>query len=186
MNGNFVFRGFIIALFAGNAVFSAGCPASNPQNSLNESLTNVNRQSNMQNSPENKDVINSDIDELAKNINLPVRPIEAVWTKKTLGNPESRVPGPTDYLLVAVLKYDDAGIETLKAKIVQSDTVKGVAEIQGWFPADLKNLARDFDNEKLLSGEKYDAKSFARPPYLNGTLLRVNGSNYFVLTLFST
>lgn len=140
----------------------------------------------MQNSPENKENISRDIDELAKNINLPVRPSEAVWKKKALGNPESRVPGPTDYLLVAVLKYDDAGIETLKAKIGQNETVKGIAEIQDWFPEDLKNLARDFDNEKLLSGEKYDAKSFARPPYLNGTLLRVNGANYFVLTLFST
>ena len=138
----------------------------------------------MQNSPENKDVISKDIDELAKNINLPVRPAEAVWQKKTLGNAESRVPGPTDYLLVAVLKYDDADIEKVTGQSTEK-TVKSVGEIQDWFPEDLKSLAQDFDNEKLLSGEKYDAKSFARAPYLNGTLLRVNGSNYFVLTLFS-
>lgn len=138
----------------------------------------------MQNPPENKDVISKDIDELAENINLPVRPAEAVWQKKTLGNPESRVPGPTDYLLVAVLKYDDADIEKVTGQSTEK-AVKGVGEIQDWFPEDLKSRAQDFDNEKLLSGEKCDAKSFARAPFLNGTLLRVNGSNYFILTLFS-
>src|SRR5688572_2219875 len=96
MSEYLIFRIFIIFALCANTVFSSACPAAaNSQNSRNESPANVNRERNMQNPPENKDVISKDIDELAENINLPARPAEAVWKKKTLGNPESRVPGPT-------------------------------------------------------------------------------------------
>ncbi len=184
MKENFVTKGFLFVFIMGISLIFLGCPTRNPLDSQNDSEAKNTRQDNMESSPENTETISKDIDELAKNINLPVRPAEAVWKKKTLGNPESTIPGPSDYLLVAVLKYDEAEIEKIIEQ-TKEKPVKGVVQTEDWFPEDLKNLAQDFENEKLLSGEKYDTKSFARSPYLNGTILRVNGSNYFVLTLFS-
>lgn len=203
MKRNLIFKGFVFATFL---VTLSGCTSSAGENvrnisnnstTSNNSTANVsvrnsgNRSVNMQNSPEKtetKNEINTNIDELAKNVNLPVRPSEAVWKKKTMDNESGAVPGPNDYYLTAVLKYTDADIEKLKDATGQNkdEVSKGIIELEQWFPEEIKKLAKDIDGEKLLPGEKYDAEKFMRSPFRNGTLSRIEDSNYFVLNLYST
>lgn len=197
MKRNLIFKGFIFAIFLALLLGCTSSTVENVRNIPNNSPTNVsvrnndNQNVNMQNSLEKnemKNETNTDIDELAKNINLPVRPSEVVWKKKTMDNEQGAVPGPNDYYLNAVLKYSDADIEKLKEATGQNkdEVSKGIIELEEWFPEDIKKLAKDIDGEKLLPGEKYDAEKFMRSPYRNGTLSRIEGSNYFVLNLYST
>lgn len=184
----------LLVLLLGNAVVFSGCPSSAKQNSSNaannsatgDTETNKNM-ANLQNTENTQEDVSTDIDQLAKNINLPVRPAQVVWKKKTMNNEGGDIPGPNDYLLTAVLKYSDADIGKLEEKTGRNknETAQGTAEIEEWFPADVKSSAKEINGEKSLTGEKYDAKAFARSPYNNGTLLRVGNSNYFVLKLFS-
>lgn len=139
----------------------------------------------MQSSPKTNETISRDVEELAKNINLPLRPTEAVWKKTLRNNEDGLVPGPNDYYLSAVLKFDDADAEKIAGQ-EKDDFEKGAVEIEEWFPEELKKIGKDFDGEKLLSGEKYDVKNFSRAPFSNGTLVRVSGTNYFILNLHST
>lgn len=184
----------LFGFLLGPAFVFSGCPLSAGQNSpivadsstTDNTKTNKNM-ANLQNTENTEEKVSTDIDQLAENINLPVRPEQVFWKKKIMNNEGSDVPGPNDYLLIAVLKYSDADIEKLEEETGYSknESANGVAEIEEWFPADLKASAKETDGEKSLTGEKYDAATFARSPFNNGSLLRIEKSNYFVLKLFS-
>lgn len=202
MTKNNIYSGFAFLIIFGVLILLTGCLQSpdekTPADNVNRSTPSISRTednkttdngtTNMQNSPENKNDIETDIDELAKNINLPVRPSEAIWKKTKKDNEQGRIPGPNDYYLIAVLKYSDSEIEDLKEKTGQNkeEFTRGIDELQDWFPEEVKKLAKDIDGENLLPIEKYDAGAFVKSPYSKGTLSRVEGSNYFVLNLFSS
>lgn len=171
---------------------SASCAASDDatitQNLNDRHSQDMNSKSNTApNSPTPADV-SRDIEALGKTIGLPVRPRAAVWNAQKLGNANNQVPGPTDYRLVAVFEFDEAGVKTLLEKIGETSPAAAV-RIENWFPEELKKAAEtsksNAANDPELEGKKYDADLFLRSPYTNGTLTRIDQTNYFVLRLLS-
>ncbi|NNE99217.1 MAG: hypothetical protein HKN25_09390 [Pyrinomonadaceae bacterium] len=119
-------------------------------------------------------------------INLPYEPTEdSPWKEMPIGNQmaDNRVPGPTDRKLTAVLKFSKEDTQ----RIVESAEKKGKSfeksiESESWFPAELiANSQTTGDN--TIKGVAYGVEDFVKPPYSVGTLIRVNNSEYFVLTL---
>ena len=146
---------------------------------------NVSRNMNQSNA-QNAEV-KIDLAELEKQINLPVRPSEVKWAAETFNNETGAVPGPNDYRLTALLKYDEKSVAELTKKL-ESETAEkssGRTDVKTWFPDEIKNQAKTVGGRQFLEGEKYPIESFARGNYRNGVLIRVGTSNYFVLNLFS-
>ncbi len=131
--------------------------------------------------------VKSDIEALGKLISLPVRPVEVRWTAETLDNSQGTVPGPTDYRLTALLKYDEKGAKELVQRLEAEAHEKslGNTEINGWFPDEVKEQAKTIDERSFLEGAKYEPDLFLRSPYTGGKLIRVGETNYFILNLFS-
>lgn len=131
--------------------------------------------------------VRNDIEALARTINLPVRPTEALWQIKTMGVENSRAPGPTDYQLTAVLKFDAANTAILLERLGESSAPKPTdnVEIAEWFPEEIKKAAQPNGTALKLKGTIYAPDSLLRPPYSSGTLIRVGTTNYFVLKAFT-
>ena len=162
--------------------------------SLNGKAVNVpvndrhsNNSQNMNQPDAKNSEVKSDIETLSKQINLPVLPVEAKWTAETLDNSKGAVPGPTDYRLTALLKYDEKGAKELVQRLEAEGAEKslGNVEISQWFPEEVKKEAKTIDDRFVLEGAKYEPDLFLRVPYTGGKLIRVGETNYFVLNLFS-
>jgi hypothetical protein len=133
-------------------------------------------------------VPSTDIDSLAAATTLVPRPISATWHRETRGsNRVAGVPGPKDYLLVAVLRYaDKETAEVVSAAAGLERPRAGETEIRDWFPDAMKQRA--IKNERgtlVIRGERLSAERFLRSPLLNGSLVRIPDSNDFVLMLYT-
>lgn len=169
------------------ALLLAACASSNSQ-AVNNAVNNqTNAAQNMNESIARNVEVKTDIEGLEKQINLPVRPAEAKWTAEVFDNSKGAVPGPTDYRLTALLKYDDKSaaqlVQKLQTEIV--DTSLGNADVKSWFPEEVKKEAKTVDGRTYLEGAKYSPAAFLNSKYRNGNLIRVGNTNYFVLNLFS-
>ena len=170
----------IIALLF-TAFFSA-CTSNNADtsnsNQANQALTAANSN--------NSNSVKDDVDELEMMVNLPIHPEEAVWREETLGKANnSRVPGPTDKKLVAVLRFlkDDAGKMVAQAEKHRAAAPESV-NTERWFPAELIAQSQTSGDE-TLKGMSYAANDFYNPPYTDGKITRIDGTDYFVLELFA-
>ena len=136
--------------------------------------------------PDNKN-ISTDIEKLSQHIALPVRPSEAIWQQEVLGKQNTNVPGPTDYRLTAVLRYDASDVQALLQKVGPStrEAETRNVEVEAWFPDEVKKLARDDDGVSTVEGYRYEADAFLRSPYSSGKLIRAGQTNYFVLKILS-
>ncbi|MGI8556651.1 MAG: hypothetical protein ACR2LT_09895 [Pyrinomonadaceae bacterium] len=120
---------------------------------------------------------NSTIDNVADLeaiIKLPETPEEVVGREEEIANPKGKK-------LTAVLKYSPEAA----AKIVASaEKIKSAvpveAGVENWFPEELTAQSQLSGNESLR-GISYAANDFFNPPYINGKLTRIAGTNYFVL-----
>jgi hypothetical protein len=182
-NANFSLTAALVMI-----ALTAACANSNSQAVNNVAVNNQpNASRNMNESSAPNVEVKTDIEGLEKQINLPVRPSEAKWTAEVFDNSKGAVPGPTDYRLTALLKYDDKSaaelMEKLRAEIV--DRSLGNADVKSWFPDEVKKEAKTVDGRTYLEGEKYSLAGFFKSNYRNGTLIRVGSTNYFVLNLFS-
>ena len=119
-------------------------------------------------------------------IRLPLPPEEAVWREDALGKPgNDRVPGPTDKKLVAVLRYSREDAEKLafmadKHRPVLNETIN----TESWYPAELIAQSQ-VSGDETLKGKSYGANDFLNPPYSDGKLTRIDGTDYFVLELYT-
>jgi hypothetical protein len=166
----------------------AACDSSNSQAFNNTAVNNQSNASRNMNESTAKNVeIKTDIGSLEKQINLPVRPLEVKWTAEIFDNSKGAVPGPTDYRLTALLKYDEKNTAELVQKLETqtADKSLGNTDPKSWFPEEVRNEAKTVDGKTYLEGAKYSPNSFFRSPYRNGNLIRVGKTNYFVLNLFS-
>jgi hypothetical protein len=135
--------------------------------------------------PENKNLAEDNEDKLDSLINLPFEPEENVYREEQLpvveGN--SRVPDPNDRRLTVVLRFSDENAEKLIAKVTtEKPPFKTEIEAPSWFPAELIAKSSTSGNERL-NGTGYSSRDFVKSPWLNGSLIRVDETNYFVLIL---
>lgn len=169
---------FIALLFA--ALFAASCSSSETENSNSNSRT-----ANSANSS-NSNAVKDDIDELELTIKIPFHPEEVVWREDVLGKTgDSRVPAPTDKKLTAVMRFlkDDAAKITAQAEKYKPATPATI-NTEKWFPAELIAQSQTSGDE-TVKGSSYPANDFLNPPYSDGKLTRIEGTDYFVLELFA-
>lgn len=168
----------IVALTA-NFITSCGALEIANGNNANTSATNVS----INNNPPN-----DDLGELLTIVRLPELPEETVWREETMGKgaDESRVPGPTDRKLTAVLHYDEKTAAKLVEQISKAKPPEA-AEVNtsNWFPAELIAQSQMSGNE-TLKGISYGVNDFTNVPYGSGRITRIENTNFFVLELYTS
>jgi hypothetical protein len=159
--------------------FMADCGTDGTKSS-NANSANQNANSNV------ASVVKDDIDELEMLVKMPFHPEEAVWREDVLGKAgDSRVPGPTDKKLTAVLRFpkEDAGKITAQAEKYKAAAPETI-NTEKWFPAELIAQSQTSGDE-TIKGSSYPANDFFNVPYTDGKITRIEGTDYFVLELFA-
>jgi hypothetical protein len=123
--------------------------------------------------------VNRNIDDLVKILNLKLRPIEVIWVEEKLGNANNTIPGPSDYKLTAVLKFNQADSNSVieAAEKIEKSRL-GTTEIEPWFPDELKEKGAT-----EIECIRFNAENFVNTPYSSGTLFHLKNKNTFILRL---
>lgn len=169
---------FILLLFA---VLLSACPANESGNS---NSNRANQTANLQNSP-NSNTIKDNVDELELMIKMPFHPEEAVWREENFEKADvNRLPAPTGKKLIAVLRFLEADADKI---VAQAEKYKPGADVkintESWFPAELIAQSQT-SGDDTVKGKSYPANDFYNPPYTDGRVTRIEGTDYFVLELF--
>lgn len=132
--------------------------------------------------------VSEDVAALEKLVHLHKKPTSVLYRKEQRGGAgPNAVPGPSDSSLTAVLRYSAEEADALCAETATAAPEEFQLPAAEWFPPELKALAKPAANGRsVLRVKRYPAGSFTRAPYLNGVLMRVDDSPYFVLSVYST
>jgi hypothetical protein len=168
-----------ILIALSTAAIFTGC-SSNDDAAVNANAANRTANANISNS------VKDDIDELELTIKMPFHPEEAVWREEVSGKAgDNRVPAPTDKKLVAVLRFlkEDADkVASLAEK--HKAAAPATLSTEKWFPAELIAQSQTSGDE-TIKGASYAANDFLNPPYSDGKITRIDGTDYFVLELIA-
>ncbi|MEP6947314.1 MAG: hypothetical protein ABJA02_15450 [Acidobacteriota bacterium] len=136
--------------------------AENP-NSANTSSANV---------PANATKTNAE--ELGMLINIPYEAEESVWRSD-----------PSQKKLTAVLRFSAADCDKITADAGRYRAPENVTiPSEAWFPDEL--IAQgDISGDDTLKGSSYGANAFFLESYNQGMIIRIEGTNYFVLEMSS-
>lgn len=127
---------------------------------------------------------------LGKLLRLPAPPLEVAFEEVPLGTPGGF--GPTDYLLVAVLRFDGTVVARLADTAASSDAgTSSVAERarvpeRPWFPDAVKAKLARADAGATVRGRAIDAGAMFRPRYSMGWGVLIEGTDYLVLVAQTT
>jgi hypothetical protein len=125
------------------------------------------------------------IEKLRDVITLPAAPTEVWFQQVPLGKPGGL--GPTDYLLVAVIRFQPADL----ARITSSAQPRpgsppriSTAANRPWLPEPVRAAIHPFDDRSVtIRGSKFDASVFAKSPFLSGTFVALEGGEWVLLVL---
>lgn len=126
-------------------------------------------------------------EELALLINLPIEPEETVWREDPFSGLGTGGDGPpqSSKKLTAVMKFSAADAAALLSLIEKgSPPLMATIGTETWFPAELIAQS-DLSGDDTLKGDSFTATDFFHPPYTDGKITRVEGTNYFILELFA-
>jgi len=127
---------------------------------------------------------NDMVEELELLVTLPIEPEETVWREDPQTAGDTTQP-PYTKKLTAILKYPQADAGKLAALLEQSSPPLATGiNTESWFPAELIAQS-DLSGDDTLKGDSYSAASFYRAPYSDGRIMRVEGTDYFILELYS-
>ena len=125
--------------------------------------------------------VSRDIDTLGKSIALPRRPLSAVWQMKQMGDGEM---GPSDYTIKAVMQFSPRDLQALTARAAKRAAPRpGTISLEPWFPQALKKKAEKSKNG--LRAQSLDPSDFYKMSFIQGKLWRIEGTNYFFVSLFT-
>ncbi len=124
---------------------------------------------------QNTDTANSartNVEELGVLVKMPFETEEAVWKE---------IPGQKK--VVAVLRLSPADADRLETQAKAHRPPNRVAvSSETWFPPEL--IAQvDVSGDSTLKGTAYGANDFYQPPYTEGQVTRIEGTEYFVLEM---
>jgi len=130
--------------------------------------------------------VSHDIHLLGKLLSLPAPPLDVAFEEVPLGTPGGL--GPTDYELVAVLRFDPSTLAKLSQAAETAGSGPGgpsggaTVPERPWFPDAVKaRVAKAGDGGRTVRGHAIDAEAMFRPRYSIGSALRVEGTDYVVL-----
>ena len=127
-------------------------------------------------------VAKDDLEELGKIIKLPFVPEEATYSEVNLND---RNPPTNQKKFVAVLKFSAENANQIVAQAEKyNPPAPADIDAENWFPPELVAKSQETGDD-FLKGVAYAANDFIQSPYINGRLMRINDTNYFVLELFS-
>ncbi len=125
------------------------------------------------------------LEKLRDLIALPATPTEVWFEQVPRGAPGGL--GPTDYLLVAVMRFDHAQLASVTATAHRRPGAPpriSAAANRPWFPEPVRAATRPYDDHSVtVRGDKFDAAPFAKSPFLSGYFVVVEGGEYVILAL---
>lgn len=175
-------RAIILASALLIVLSAAACVEDKDYGEANSLRPNVNR--NVE-SNTNQNIADDSVEKLDTLINLPYEPVENVFREERIESASnSDVPAKSaDKRLVIVLRFSPEDT----SKIIEKAAGYGApfevqVEAEPWFPAELIAKGGTSGNEQL-SGTGYSARDFATEPWINGSLIKIDETDYFVLLL---
>ena len=123
---------------------------------------------------------NVSIQELSNHLNISNLNLDSTslkWKVYTMGSPNERSIGPSDYYIIATFKTVDKNLsiqptnDTLMGPISRENVM-----FKEWIPDTLKKMI--FTAETFKKVPIYDFDEIKKSPYLNGSVLYDNFSNY--------
>jgi len=152
----------ILALFLCAMEFS-GCGGENKNANFNAALATT--------ALENANSAKTNVEELSVLVNVPYEAEDIVW-KETADHKR----------IIAVLRFSpgDANKIVSEARSQAPQNVKLSSET--WFPAELIAQS-EMSGDDSLNGLAYAADLFFQEPYTSGRIVRIEGTDYFVLEL---
>ncbi len=117
-------------------------------------------------------------------LNLPGTPLEVSFEQLPKGAPGGL--GPTDYVLVAVLRFDKPTLahlaEMSQPRPGNPPRISLLAD-RPWFPAPVKAAIEGRDGTGVsIRGRKFDAAPLLKSPYATGYFVIVEGTDYVILS----
>ena len=121
---------------------------------------------------ENANSARTNIEELGMVVNIPYEAEDIVW-KETADHKQ----------VTGVLRFSPQDANRLVTEAADRQSPLEVKlSSEPWFPAELIAQA-DVSGDDSLNGLAYDAEAFYQEPYTAGRVVRIVGTNYFVLEL---
>ncbi len=116
----------------------------------------------------------TNVEELGMLVNVPYEAEESVWKTDASGKK-----------LIAVLRFSTADSDKLVADSTKFSRPEEVTvQSESWFPDELVAQS-DLSGDDTLKGVSYGANLFFQDAYNEGRIVRVTGTNYFVLEMSS-
>lgn len=134
--------------------------------------------------------VKDDLVELNRVINLPFEPVEVVWQEdnpahKNAKNQSIASSEKSEKRIVAVLQFTSEDSARLVAQAEKYAPAKSaVIDAESWFPVELIAQSQ-LSGDETLKGNSYAADDFFLAPFTNGTLTRIDNTNFFVLEIAS-
>jgi hypothetical protein len=132
--------------------------------------------------------VSTDIKTLGKYINLPSPPIRVVWQTMDITK-QSLAPGPTDWLLIGVLTFNEQALENIMRESVRSQQMNRpyIQEqfVLDWFPLELKNSLTPSETPGFfrINQAGYESDFFEKSPLRHGYFVRVGKTSDIFLYL---
>ena len=129
---------------------------------------------NIQSTNASQDAPRTNVEELGMLVNVPYESEESFWKED-----------PSQRRIVAVLSFPKPEAERLVAdasKRRPPETVDMMPE--SWFPPELIAQS-EVSGDNTIKGQAYAADAFLQPPYNDGRIARIDGTDYFVLEVFA-
>jgi hypothetical protein len=128
-----------------------------------------------------------DLEVLQRLMVLPEKPVEASFEQVPRGT--GGALGPSDYLLVAVLRFVPDAMKALlgqaQERTVGSSRISARAA-RNWFPAEVKAAMGEPEGQSgaiSVKGRKFDATLFARAPLLQGYFIQVTDTPFVIVVM---
>lgn len=139
-----------------------------------ESANRISPTSNTNSNKEVSVVPKTNVEELGMFVNIPYEAEESVWKTDASGKK-----------LIAVLRFSAADCDKLVADSTKFRKPEDVSvQSESWFPDEL--IAQgDLSGDDTLKGVSYGANAFFQDAFREGSVVRVIGTNYFVLEMSS-
>ncbi len=137
----------------------------------NDDSTTANSKSPAANQPSEKsNAAKTNVEELAVLVNIPYEAEDIVWKDD-----------PNSKKLTAILRFSTADSAKL---VIEAERIRPPQQVnlptESWFPAELIAQS-DLSGDDTLNGKSYAATNFLLEPYVNGSITRIENTDYFVL-----
>jgi len=163
-----ILRAFVIlALFLSVCVLG-GCGAGNTNTNINATSASPNP------AVDNSNSAKTNIEELSMVINVPFEPDDIVWK---VNSDEKK--------LTAVLRFTSEDADRIATDAATRQAPENATlSSESWFPAELIAQS-EMTGDDSLNGVAYAADAFLQIPYTSGQIVRIDGTDYFVVELNS-